>query len=137
MHMAQLMPLPLTVSCFNKIQISFTFLISAYPGSPGTRAAKRMYILLLTCSEELVVQNLLHVRPLCRLCLQQSLNQPLGRRRHALDWDVVLVLLDLGVGVLQTRRLKRRLAHQQCVPARSTTRPDLLNILLSGGTETV
>ena len=27
MHMAQLMPLPLTVSCFSKIQIGFTFLV--------------------------------------------------------------------------------------------------------------
>jgi len=34
-HMAQLMPLPLTVSSFSKIQIGFTFLVSAYPGSPG------------------------------------------------------------------------------------------------------
>ena len=32
--MAQLMPLPLTVSCFGKIQIGFTFLVQAYPGSP-------------------------------------------------------------------------------------------------------
>ena len=28
-HMAQLMPLPLTVSCFSKIQIGFTFLVLA------------------------------------------------------------------------------------------------------------
>ena len=33
-HMAQLMPLPLTVSCFSKIQIGFTFLVLAHPGSP-------------------------------------------------------------------------------------------------------
>jgi len=33
----QLMPLPLTVSCFSKIQIGFTFLVLAYPGSPGKR----------------------------------------------------------------------------------------------------
>jgi len=33
--MAQLMPLPLTVSCFTKIQIGFTFLAPAHPGSPG------------------------------------------------------------------------------------------------------
>jgi len=33
--MAQLMPLPLTVSCFNKIQIGFTFLVPARLGSPG------------------------------------------------------------------------------------------------------
>ena len=35
MHMAQLMPLPLTISCFSKIQIRFTFLVPAHPGSPG------------------------------------------------------------------------------------------------------
>jgi len=28
-HMAQLMPLPLTVSCFSEIQIGFTFLVLA------------------------------------------------------------------------------------------------------------
>jgi len=29
LHMAQLMPLPLTVYCFSKIQIGFTFLVPA------------------------------------------------------------------------------------------------------------
>ena len=42
--MAQLMPLPLTVSCFSKIQIGFTFLAPAYPGSPGNRAVKRVCV---------------------------------------------------------------------------------------------
>jgi len=41
LHMAQLLPLPLTVSCYSKIQIGFTFLVPAYPGSPGKRAVKR------------------------------------------------------------------------------------------------
>jgi len=36
--MAQLMPLPLTVSCFSKIQIGSTFLVPAYLGSRGQRA---------------------------------------------------------------------------------------------------
>jgi len=40
LHMAQLMPLPLTVSCFSKIQIGRTFLVPAQPGSPGKRAVK-------------------------------------------------------------------------------------------------
>jgi len=35
LHMAQLMPLPLTVSCFSKIQIGFTFLVPAHPSNPG------------------------------------------------------------------------------------------------------
>jgi len=42
LHMAQLIPLPLTVSCFSKIQIGFTFLVPAHPGSPGKRAVKRV-----------------------------------------------------------------------------------------------
>ena len=37
LHVAQLMPLPLTVSCSNKIQIGFTFLVLAHLGSPGQR----------------------------------------------------------------------------------------------------
>jgi len=41
LHMAQLMLLPLAVSCFSKIQIGFTFLVLAHPGSPGQRAVKR------------------------------------------------------------------------------------------------
>jgi len=40
LHMVQLMPLQLTVSCFSKIQIGFTFLVLAHPGSPGQRAVK-------------------------------------------------------------------------------------------------
>jgi len=42
--MAQLMPLPLTVSCFSKIQIGFTFLVPAHPGSPGQRAVKQVCV---------------------------------------------------------------------------------------------
>ena len=42
LHMAQMMPLPLTVSCFSKIQIGFTFLVPTHPGSPGQRVVKRV-----------------------------------------------------------------------------------------------
>ena len=38
------MPLPLTVSCFSKIQIGFTFMVPAYLGSPGKRAVKRVCV---------------------------------------------------------------------------------------------
>ena len=44
LHMSQLMPLPLTVSCFRKIQIGFTFLVPAHPGGPGKRAVKRVCV---------------------------------------------------------------------------------------------
>ena len=44
LHMAQLMPLPLTVSCVSKIQIGFTFLVPAHLGSPEQRAVKRVCV---------------------------------------------------------------------------------------------
>ena len=44
LHMAQLMPLPLTVSCFGKVQIGFTFLVPAHLGIPGKRAVKRVCV---------------------------------------------------------------------------------------------
>ena len=44
LHMAQLMSLPLTVSCFRKIQTGFTFLVPAHLGSPGQRAVKRVCV---------------------------------------------------------------------------------------------
>jgi len=47
LHVAQLMPLSLTVSCFNKIQIGFTFLVSAHPCSPGQTAIKRVCVAVL------------------------------------------------------------------------------------------
>ena len=50
LHMAQLMPLPLTVSCFSKIHIGFPFLVPAHPGSPGQGAVNQVRV----C----VVQNL-------------------------------------------------------------------------------
>ena len=48
LHMAQLMPLPLTVSCYSKIQIGFTLLVPAHPGSPGKRAVKRVCVCVFT-----------------------------------------------------------------------------------------
>jgi len=42
LHVAQLMPLPLTVFCFSKIQIGFTFLVPAHPCSPEKRTVKRV-----------------------------------------------------------------------------------------------
>ena len=48
LHMAQLMPLPLTVHCFSKIQIGFTSLVPAHPGSPGKRAVKQVCVCVCT-----------------------------------------------------------------------------------------
>ena len=37
-------PLPLTVSCFSKIQVGFTFLAPVQLGSPRKRAVKRVCV---------------------------------------------------------------------------------------------
>ena len=50
LHMAQLMLLmQLTVSCFSKIQIGFTFLVLAHLGSPGKRAVKCVCVCACAC----------------------------------------------------------------------------------------
>jgi len=69
------MPLPLTVSRFSEIQIDFTFLVLAHPGSPGKRAVKRvyvsMYVSLFTCISAVTYLlslriNLLFLQARCR-----------------------------------------------------------------------
>jgi len=51
LHMLQLMPLPLTVSCFSLIQIGFAFLIPAHLGSPR----KRVCVCVCACVRKWVI----------------------------------------------------------------------------------
>jgi len=44
LHMVQLMPLPLTISCSSKIQIGLTILVPAHLGSLGPRAVKQVCV---------------------------------------------------------------------------------------------
>ena len=72
LHMVQPMPLPLTVSCFTKIQIGFAFLVLAHPGGPGQRAIKRVCVCVCVC----VINKLLAVRTLCKyVCACFSKNE--------------------------------------------------------------
>jgi len=61
LHMAQLMPLTLTVSCFSKIQIGFTFLVPARLGSPGKRAVKRVCVVMTNRQTVLYGNNRFHL----------------------------------------------------------------------------
>ena len=58
LHVAQLVPLPLTVSCFSKIEIGFTFLVPAYPGRPRKRAVKRVRVCVCVCHDHLCLAKL-------------------------------------------------------------------------------
>ena len=55
LHIFQLMPLPLTVSCFSKIQIGFAFLVPAHLGSPGKMAVKRVCVCVCVCAVSILV----------------------------------------------------------------------------------
>ena len=76
LHMAQLMPLPLTVSCSSKIQIGFTFLVPAHPRSPGQRAVKRNVCMYLLIREFGIFASLIRVK------LPPSCDTRLRRRRR-------------------------------------------------------
>jgi len=58
LHMAQLMPLPLTVSCFSKIQIGFIFLVPAHLGSPGQRAIKRVCVCVYLMNRSFYIKEI-------------------------------------------------------------------------------
>ena len=78
LHMAQLMPLPLTVSCFSKIQIGVTFLVPAHPGSPGNRAVKRVCVCVcMICG--CICTNLLVINRFDLGCLVGSVVHNIGR----------------------------------------------------------
>jgi len=69
LHIAQLMPLLLTDTCFSKIQIGFTFLVPAHPGSPGKRAVKQVCVCV--CSSSSSSSRLhLSISARCGLLLQ-------------------------------------------------------------------
>ena len=71
--MAQLMPLPLTVSCLSEIQIGFTLLVLAHPGSPGKRAVKQVCVsvcvLYKLCFHNHNVVRLLSYVNMCACCV--------------------------------------------------------------------
>jgi len=62
LHVAQLMSLPLTVSCFSKILIGFTFLVLAHLGSPRKRAVKRVCVIIET---NMLIFSCLHGHIVC------------------------------------------------------------------------
>jgi len=73
LHTAQLMPLPLTVSCFSKIQIGFTFLVPSHLSSPRQGVIKCACVckidhLQIQRSEVLAVHSLYFQRYLLRVC---------------------------------------------------------------------
>jgi len=86
LHMAQLMPLllplPLAVFCFSKIQIGFTFRVPAHPGSPGQRAVKWVYVCV--CVFDIFMHRMVGARGVmfCAVCPSVYVCTP--KQRHSL-----------------------------------------------------
>ena len=68
----ELMPLPLTISCFSKIQIGYTFLVPAHPGSPGSRFVKRVCVSLIVPCTTASLYPKRHLDHFSRFCRANS-----------------------------------------------------------------
>jgi len=93
LHMAQLMPLLLTVSCFSKIQIGFAFLVPAHPGSPGKTAVKRVCVCFCVC----VCLRYQSWSPMCRIALTRFMLS------HCLTWRNLTQQLTTSLIVVKNR----------------------------------
>ena len=120
LHMAQSMPLPLTVSCFSKIQIGFTLLITAYPSRPGRRAIKRVCVCVckLRCwwSSQLTARSTKWSLPARTLCLPSG---PLSLHSTVtvkIAWDRELCAFMLVAPTTPTHVYKQQTAANQWRP---------------------
>jgi len=114
LHMAQLMPLPLTVSCFTEIQIGFTFLVPAHLGSPGKRAVKWACVCSIYyywhCPHSMRSIKRYSVRPSVRLSVRPSLLPPVcpsvgPQQQSRCCWfAAVSPGQDISIKLLQQRR---------------------------------
>jgi len=75
LHIVHLMPLPLSNSCFTKIQIGFTFLVPAHLGSPGKRAVKRVCVCVCVCVLVVFNNNLDSASASCLSDVSHALNR--------------------------------------------------------------
>jgi len=92
LHMAQLMPLPLTVSCFSKIHIGFTFLVPAHPDSPGKRAVKRVCVCVCDSFGSISL-GMCHMRTLNRITIRSLAHRS---DRPVIGGDLVDALVPPG-----------------------------------------
>ena len=88
-HVAQQMPLSLTVSCFSKIQIGFTFLVPAYLGSPGQRAVKWVCVCMPICYFDVGVFYCNCILKLCNDAIDLAIRK--GLQENTFFWQPVTV----------------------------------------------
>ena len=97
LHIAQQMPLPLTISCSSKSRLvltclhGFTFLVPAHPGGPGhildRRAVKRLCVsVCVSVLERSDGHGVKWIRHICQTRLLLKL-QPTNSGYHMLQWS--------------------------------------------------
>ena len=125
LHMAQLMPLPFTVSCCSKIQIVFTFLVPAHLGSPGKRAVKRVCV---CCYKNVIVlyaamQSFSSLRVLMSFvvfhyCTCFTVMQHTALHTFAVHWLSEIGASCLNFSYMSLRELKHTFLHWRCPRSR-------------------
>jgi len=99
LHMAQLMSLPLAASCFSKIQIGFTVLLSAHLGSPGQRAVKWVCVRACVRACMYVLETATEGKPTNRVCLGSVLIWTSHSQALALWAEAVALSVNPSVNV--------------------------------------
>jgi len=98
LHTVHLMPLPLAVSCFSKIQIGFTFLVPAHPGSPGQTAVKRVCAcVVIMCERDVICKTKKYLCMTHCNVIREGLNQGHGSRVQNISQSLDMQFCDTRV----------------------------------------
>jgi len=124
LHIAQLMPLPLNVSCFSKIEIGFTFLVPAYPGIPGKGPLSGCVCVWCVYRRARRTGWLLMVVAGCRTEDGTSVSdRSVTRRRPSTEWTCGSVAATATLDEIPTEvRLLVIRSTQPCIPPGSLNR---------------
>jgi len=83
LHMAQLMPLPLTFYCFSEIEIGFIFLVPAHPGSPRKRVVKQVCVCVCVRSAVATMWPFIVLQELATCAAPPRLLSPASASSHS------------------------------------------------------
>ena len=119
--MAQLIPLPLTVSCFGKIQIGFTFLVPANPGSPG-KGPLNGGVCVCVCFREMAESGVDVICERSRNVLLLGLSDDDEANRLSL-----LVLMGHGIGTLRKNSVIVQPLSNVCVFCRTSAKTGIMS----------
>ena len=125
LHVSQLMPLPLTASCFSKIRIGFTFSEPAHPGSPGQTAVKRLCVCVYAVCPNQMKLYLLKTHHISMQQVMKAVDEQgqQGSKEHIPTVTLALTVTLLSRDVQRTyiRRSTRRPGCRRSRPCRCSS----------------